>query len=54
MLILWDIAMIAESTGYLGTCVYPEMHHELSDADAQKALRVERTMQEEGAVLWVH
>ena len=48
MLILWDIAMIAESTGYLGTCVYPEMHHELSDADAQKALRVERTMQEEG------
>jgi len=24
------------------------MHHELSDADAQKALRVERTMQEEG------
>ncbi len=35
------------ATGYLGTCVYPEMHHQLSDADAQKALRIDRIMQEE-------
>ena len=35
------------TTGYLGTCVYPEMHHQLSDADAQKALRIDWIMQEE-------
>lgn len=35
------------ATGYLGTCVYPEMHHQLSDADAQNALRIDRIMQEE-------
>lgn len=36
-----------KATGYLGTCVYPEMHHQLSDADAQKALRIDRITQEE-------